>query len=113
MEAMMNYALLEDGCRSSYIEEYFGESETKPCGVCDNCLAKRKRNAAATMVAVGERAVTPERVVEIIAERDGISPRDLCREFCADSSRVAEVVEELMEREKIYTDRGGILRIKR
>lgn len=113
MEAMMNYALLEDGCRSSYIEEYFGESETKPCGVCDNCIARRKRDAAASLGVVGERAVTPERVVEIIAERDGISPRDLCREFCADSSRVAEVVEELMEREKIYTDRGGILRIKR
>ncbi len=106
MEAMMNYALLGDGCRSRYIQEYFGEVDATDCGVCDLCLARKKRRGGAD----GE--VTPERVLEVIAAKGGLSPRDLVREFSAEPESVVGAVEKLMESEKIYTDRGGILRTK-
>ena len=106
MEAMMNYALLGDGCRSGYIQEYFGEVDATDCGVCDLCLARKKRRGGAD----GE--VTPERVLEVIAAKGGLSPRDLVREFSAEPESVVRAVEKLMESEKIYTDRGGILRTK-
>jgi ATP-dependent DNA helicase RecQ len=38
VEAMEGYIKLERKCRSKYIGEYFGDTEMKPCGVCDNCL---------------------------------------------------------------------------
>lgn len=106
MEAMMNYALLEEGCRSRYIQEYFGEQEAEDCGSCDLCIARRK-GARPTS------EVTPERVLEIVRTRGAISPRDLVREFRCDSSAVVSVVEQLLEEEKIYTDKGGNLKIKR
>lgn len=106
MEAMMNYALLGDGCRSRYIQEYFGEVDATDCGVCDLCLARKKRRGSA------DGTVTPERVLEVIAAKGGLSPRDLVREFSAEPESVVEAVEKLMESEKIYTDRGGILRTK-
>ena len=106
MEAMMNYALLGDGCRSGYIQEYFGEVDATDCGVCDLCLARKKRRGSA------DGAVTPERVLEVIAAKGGLSPRDLVREFSAEPESVVGAVEKLMESEKIYTDRGGILRTK-
>ena len=106
MEAMMNYALLGDGCRSGYIQEYFGEVDATDCGVCDLCLARKKRRGGTD----GE--VTPERVLEVIAAKGGLSPRDLVREFSAEPESVVRAVEKLMESEKIYTDRGGILRTK-
>jgi ATP-dependent DNA helicase RecQ len=106
MEAMMNYALLGDGCRSGYIQEYFGEVDATDCGVCDLCLARKKRRGGAD----GE--VTPDRVLEVIAAKGGLSPRDLVREFSAEPESVVRAVEKLMESEKIYTDRGGILRTK-
>ena len=109
MEAMMNYALMTDGCRSRYIQEYFGEKDAVDCGVCDLCIARKKRRAAG----VEEVSVTPERVLEVIERGDGISPRDLVREFAVAPEEVVRAVEKLMEREKIYTDKGGILRIKR
>ncbi len=108
-EAMMNYALLEDGCRSRYIQEYFGESGADDCGGCDLCLARRKRRGKEPEAP----AVTPEQVLEKIAEREGISPRDLAREFSAEPESITRAVEILFEGEKIYTDKGGILRIKR
>ena len=108
-EAMMNYALAEEGCRSRYIQEYFGEKGAGECGVCDLCLTKRKRKGEVAQSGV----VTPSEVLRIIADKGGVSPRDLVREFAAEPESVARVVEELFECEKIYTDKGGILRIKR
>ena len=108
-EAMMNYALAEEGCRSRYIQEYFGEKDAGECGVCDLCLAKRKRKGEVAQSGV----VTHSEVLRIIADKGGVSPRDLVREFAAEPESVARVVEELFESEKIYTDKGGILRIKR
>ena len=108
-EAMMNYALAEEGCRSRYIQEYFGEKDAGECGVCDLCLAKRKSKGEVAQSGV----VTHSEVLRIIADKGGVSPRDLVREFAAEPESVARVVEELFESEKIYTDKGGILRIKR
>lgn len=106
MEAMMNYALLSDGCRSRYIQEYFGEKEAEDCGACDLCISRRK-GYTKTM------SVTPDKVMAVIEERGAISPRDLAREFRAESETVARAVEVLMEEDKIYTDKGGNLKIKR
>lgn len=106
MEAMMNYALLTDGCRSGYIQEYFGESQVANCGACDLCLSRRKGKTTA-------EEVSAERVLEIVSQRGAISPRDLAREFRAEAEVVANRVVELLEEEKIYTDKGGNLKIKR
>ena len=43
-EHMMRYASEQSECRSHIIEEYFSDSASAQCGICDNCLA-RKRNA--------------------------------------------------------------------
>jgi ATP-dependent DNA helicase RecQ len=40
VRAMMRYAL-GDGCRSVTMQHYFGEKEASPCGICDDCIAKK------------------------------------------------------------------------
>ena len=45
-ERMLAYATAETGCRSSFLEAYFGVPEPRECGICDLCLA-RKRAARA------------------------------------------------------------------
>lgn len=37
LEAIRGY-LLRSGCRQEVFMQYFGEEETKPCGICDHCL---------------------------------------------------------------------------
>ena len=105
IEAMMNYALLIEGCRSQYIQRYFGESNAEPCGVCDLCIARRKGN-------MGTVVVSTDEVLRIVSERGGVSPRDLAREFAAEPEKIVEAVTKLMEEKKIYCDGGGILRRK-
>jgi len=43
VENMIRYVELTDECRSRYIANYFGDAELKDCGVCDNCLAKKRK----------------------------------------------------------------------
>jgi ATP-dependent DNA helicase RecQ len=43
IENMMRYIATADVCRSQYIASYFGDGDTKECGVCDNCLAKKRK----------------------------------------------------------------------
>ena len=39
---LIEYALQKESCRSRIIAQYFGDEQSKPCGICDNCLKKRR-----------------------------------------------------------------------
>jgi ATP-dependent DNA helicase RecQ len=45
MEAVIAYLHNEDRCRTQQLLEYFGEVNYDQCGVCDNCVASKKREA--------------------------------------------------------------------
>lgn len=38
LDAMLAYCTTQDECRSQMLLRYFGEKESKPCGICDYCL---------------------------------------------------------------------------
>lgn len=42
MEAMIAYAERTDKCRSRLLTEYFGETDTSDCGLCDVCKKKNR-----------------------------------------------------------------------
>ena len=41
MQKMIDYISEEDTCRSAYLLEYFGQSESEDCGTCDICRAAK------------------------------------------------------------------------
>ena len=41
MQKMIDYISEEDTCRSAYLLEYFGQTESADCGTCDICRAAR------------------------------------------------------------------------
>ena len=43
MDAMEEYVREDDECRSQYLLRYFGQEKSSPCGQCDVCRAKTKR----------------------------------------------------------------------
>ena len=47
MQKMIDYISEEDTCRSAYLLEYFGQSESADCGTCDICRAAKNVKAAA------------------------------------------------------------------
>lgn len=53
VENMIRYLLLPEQCRSRYISNYFGDTEGKDCGNCDNCLTRKRK------------AISPEEFLQI------------------------------------------------
>lgn len=45
-KSMLGYAEKKDICRSQQLLTYFGETESKPCGICDVCLGRNKEKIA-------------------------------------------------------------------
>ena len=49
-ENMLAYTANETECRSAVLQRYFGDAEAEDCGVCDICLAKRRRAKSARAI---------------------------------------------------------------
>jgi ATP-dependent DNA helicase RecQ len=43
LESIIQYAISEKECRSRMLVSYFGEKKSENCGVCDICLARRRK----------------------------------------------------------------------
>ena len=46
MQKMIDYISEEDTCRSAYLLEYFGQSESADCGTCDICRASKSAKSS-------------------------------------------------------------------
>ena len=44
VDAVINYSLHEKRCRTQLLLEYFGEVSYDECGICDICVAKKKKD---------------------------------------------------------------------
>ena len=51
MQKMIDYVSEEDTCRSSYLLDYFGQTESDDCGTCDICRAGKSGTGKKTAVA--------------------------------------------------------------
>ena len=102
-DGMLKYSTTEDECRSVIIQNYFGDREATPCGVCDVCLrAKRMaRNGGDDC----ER-----RVVEVLSCRE-MDIKALVTELGLDGERVVEIVDKLVREGKILLSERGKLKI--
>jgi ATP-dependent DNA helicase RecQ len=100
--SIVEYATNEDECRSRIIERYFGDSEAKPCGVCDNCLKARnsQRKVEAIKNSVIELLTAEELDIKEVVARIDEAP-----------SLIVEIVEELIGIEKISMSLHGKLKI--
>ena len=100
--SIVQYVNNDDECRSRVIERYFGDSEAKPCGVCDNCLKARnsQRKIEAVERSILEMLQTQELDIKEVVVRTDEAP-----------SLVVEIVEELIGAEKISMSLHGKLKI--
>jgi ATP-dependent DNA helicase RecQ len=109
LEQMFAYAEVGDECRSVWLRRYFGEPESDlaPCGVCDVCLSRRKRDRA---------AVAPEEIAaavrEGLAKGGGLTVKELVRGFETEPSDVLTALDSLVAARRVTIDPTGIIRMK-
>ncbi len=92
-------------CRMQLIQDYFGETTFKTCGICDICIAKRKKDNAATY------ATLRDRVVALVKDR-AISLEELeAQTDTTDTELFADVVRDLLDANVIQYDKVWKLKL--
>jgi ATP-dependent DNA helicase RecQ len=98
-------------CRSEIIAEYFNDFSTKPCGICDNCAAKKK-----AAIAAGEFTMLHNTIIALL-EQQPMTLRELTdRVKGADGQKMWSVVKHLMEEHLLEMSEnmeGGKIMIKK
>ena len=98
--AVMSYASNSNRCRSVVLQEYFGESDPAPCGVCDICLSRK-------------RSAEPDRNLKLkflqLIPPEGIQLADVAAKLSASTKNVASVVDSLMQDGKISLTPEGLI----
>lgn len=80
VEAMIDYAFGDSGCRVRRMLEYFGEEEAQDCGKCDICREKRKNDTHISKEEMIKKVweymqMFPAGVTQVILERH-FTPHD-------------------------------------
>jgi ATP-dependent DNA helicase RecQ len=106
VQNMIRYIELADVCRSRYIANYFGDTQTTDCGNCDNCLARKRKTISTEEFQLIELHIRgsiaiPVTVTEILAQLKRFS-----------KEKIWTVLEFLQGEQVIIIDEQGFIRKK-
>jgi ATP-dependent DNA helicase RecQ len=93
-------------CRSVIIGNYFGDDQLKPCGICDNCLQKKR-----TGLTADEFSLIRERLEKILLAGPLKTDDVLLQLKGVSREKAWEVIEFLQAEKKIELDGDGRLKI--
>lgn len=102
-EGMLDYIDNQTKCRSMLMEQYFGITSPKECGVCDICLEQKRRLKG------GDDNLLKEKILELIDHKP-FTLREVAQRLAVSPDRVSKAIESLIEAEKIELPTDGILR---
>ena len=100
---LLHYANEESECRSRIIEQYFCDRMSEPCGICDNCLArKRKEKSTSTNY--------EQQILSLLAT-EPMSIKELVAKIKGNEQSIIEAVRQLTEKGTISAE-GSKLRVE-
>ncbi len=93
VKAVTNYINNDDVCKSMQLLAYFGERNTKPCGICSVCVSNSKKASLNT-------EEIRKKVIEIL-ESGEKSSRTLTELIGCSSNQTTDVLKQLLEHDII------------
>lgn len=107
IKAMCDFINSSTLCRSVLIGRYFGDDKIKPCGICDNCISKKKKDIGASefddlsSAIISELKISPLTMKELFLKLNTVS-RD----------KIKEAVRFLQSEEKLIFNDSGYMILK-
>jgi ATP-dependent DNA helicase RecQ len=104
VQNMIRYVTIGDECRSRYIATYFGDNEAKDCGLCDNCLTRKRKELSAEEFKLIETCI-------IDSLRSPVMVDVLLQQIKAHSSeKIWAVLDFLQAEQMVSIDEQGFIR---
>ncbi len=103
IKAIIEYAELKQSCRAKTIANYFNDSSTEKCGVCDNCLTStssalnNKNFDEISKLILNLLSLQNLNIIAIENSLHHIS-----------KEKIKKTIEYLLAEEKIYADKNGV-----
>ena len=105
VQTMRTYVAERSSCRSSFIAAYFGDAGVKDCGICDNCLQKKR-----TPLTEQEFSAIHSRIVEVL-QRPTDSKTLLKQLTGIKKEKAWQVINFLQAENRLAVDLNGVIRI--
>jgi len=99
---LLHYANEKSECRSHIIEEYFCDKMSEPCGICDNCLARKKREK--------RNCANYEQQILSLLATEPMTIKEVVARIIGNEQTIIEVIRQLTEQGKISAE-GSKLRV--
>jgi ATP-dependent DNA helicase RecQ len=105
-QASVNYAQHQTQCRTRILQHYFGEETDAVCGVCDNCIANKKRGENGSFAPKEVREAVRQYIS--LAREKGVTPRQLAHYFNkTDEEDLAQTVRLMIAEEELRYNAAG------
>ena len=96
MQKMLDYISEEDVCRSAYLLDYFGQTDSADCGTCDVCRSTRKPSP---LLQQTEVPLNEALVKFVNGEKSGdYTMEDVARRFGSATSSCSDVYIQVLRR---------------
>jgi ATP-dependent DNA helicase RecQ len=107
IDVLLEYIKNDAYCRSQYIADYFGDENTKPCGICDNCLKQKHIHLSKE-----EFEHIHQQLIQIIGV-NRVYSKDLLQQIPGTSrEKTWKVINHLLAENKLQVDNMGMLKKK-
>jgi len=103
LKSVLNYIKEDTSCKSKLILEYFGEVETKDCGICSFCISKNKKKT--------EYVALADKIIDLLKIQE-LNSRDIKKLTKYPKDDVIFVLQNLLENEKIIVQANNLYSIK-
>ncbi len=94
IDAVINYATSSTRCRSQLLLDYFGETDSSPCGICDVCTSLKSMELTSF-----EFEKTGEQIKKII--ETPVTLENLLLKLKGDQQKMRQIIKWLLDNEKI------------
>jgi ATP-dependent DNA helicase RecQ len=92
LQSVLYYSNDKETCKNRLILAYFGEKTTEDCGICSYCLTKKKRTTNSHSLSTA--------ILELLQTED-LNSREIQERIQSNSAIVIELLQELLEQERI------------
>jgi ATP-dependent DNA helicase RecQ len=99
LQHLILYTNESDECRSRIIENYFCGTKSEPCGICDNCLARKRREKGTN----SDTADYERQIIELLSAKP-MDVKELVSLIRGNEQVILATVSHLIEEQRLRVE---------